>query len=67
MKYDKAMTKTDKPNWDKAVVDEHDCMTNHTAWKAIDRNDVPEGIKIIRSTWAMKKKASGTYGARLNT
>jgi len=28
--------------------------------------DVPEGAKIITSTWAMKKKANGTFRARLN-
>jgi hypothetical protein len=66
MKSDEAMTKTDKSNWDEAVIQEHDCMTNHKAWEENDRNEVPEGTKIITSTWAMKKKASGTYRARLN-
>jgi hypothetical protein len=34
MKYDEAMSKGDKVNWDKAVKQEHDCMTYHTAWEA---------------------------------
>jgi hypothetical protein len=30
------------------------------------REDVPEGSKILTSTWAMKKKADGTQRARIN-
>jgi hypothetical protein len=30
------------------------------------RKDVPEGTKILMLTWAMKKKANGTYRARMN-
>jgi hypothetical protein len=41
-------------------------MTAHTAWEAHDRNNIPAGTKIIANTWAMKKKAGGTYRARLN-
>jgi len=26
--------------------------------------DLPEGTKVFTSTWAMKKKANGTHGAR---
>jgi hypothetical protein len=47
MKYDEAVTRNDKSNWDKVEKQEHDPMTDHTAW-------------------AMKKKASETYRARLN-
>jgi hypothetical protein len=61
MKFDEAMTKSDKPNWDKAVLEEHDRFTGHTAFEAVNQDKVPKGTKIITSTWAMKKKASGTY------
>jgi hypothetical protein len=61
MKFDEAMTKSDKPNWDKAVLEEHDRFTDHTAFEAINQDEVPKGTKIITSTWAMKKKTSGTY------
>jgi hypothetical protein len=65
MKFDEAMMKADKSNWDKALIHEHDHMTDHKAWEEHDRNEVPEGTKITTITWAMKKKASGTYQARL--
>jgi hypothetical protein len=61
MKFDEAMTKSDKPNWDKAVLEEHDRFMDHTAFEAINREEIPEGTKVITTTWAMKKKASGTY------
>jgi hypothetical protein len=61
MKFDEAMTKSDKSNWDKAVLKLHDCFTDHTAFEAINRDEIPKGTKVITSTWAMKKKASGTY------
>jgi hypothetical protein len=61
MKFDEAMTKSDKPKWDKAVLEEHDSFTDHAAFEAVNQDEVPKGTKIITSTWAMKKKASGTY------
>jgi hypothetical protein len=67
MKFDEAMTKSDKPNWDKAVLEEHeDRFTDHTAFEVVKQDEVPKGTKIITSTCAMKKKASGTYRARSN-
>jgi hypothetical protein len=66
MKFNEATSEDDKLNWDKAVTEEHECMTNHKAWEEHDINTLPKGTKIITSTWAMKKKASGTYQARLN-
>jgi hypothetical protein len=55
------MTKSDKPKWDKAVLEEHDQFTDHAAFEAINRDEILEDTKIITSTWAMNKKASGTY------
>jgi hypothetical protein len=66
MKYDEAMTKPDKSKWDSALIKEHDRFTDHTAFQEVKRNEVPKDTKIMSSTWAMKKKASGIYRARLN-
>jgi len=35
-------------------------------WKAVPVSQVPKTAKIMTSTWAMKKKSSGKYRARLN-
>jgi Reverse transcriptase (RNA-dependent DNA polymerase) len=49
-----------------AVDEEHDRMVKNKVWEAVPKSSVPKGAKILTSTWAMKKKASGVYHARLN-
>jgi len=41
-------------------------MVNNNVWKPIDRAKIPSNSKVLTSTWAMKKKASGKFRARLN-
>jgi Reverse transcriptase (RNA-dependent DNA polymerase) len=41
-------------------------MIKNKVWKAVPKTSVPKGATILTSTWAMKKKASGVYHARLN-
>ena len=64
MKYDKAMAK-DPIGWDKAVEKEHKRMKEHGVFKAVPRDQVLKGAKILTSTWAMKHKADGTLRARV--
>ena len=66
MKYKQAMSTKDKDHWMKAVEDEYNRMVSRSVWKAVDKKDVPSTAKILTSTWAMKKKANGTFRARLN-
>jgi hypothetical protein len=66
MKYSEAVHGPDKKKWTKAVQEEHNQMLKFGVWEAVRRKDVSAATKIITSTWAMKKKASGTYRARLN-
>jgi hypothetical protein len=66
MKFKEAMKGNDAAKWQMAVDDEHGRMTKHSVWQAILRRDLPAAAKILTSTWAMKKKANGTYRARLN-
>jgi hypothetical protein len=66
MKYKEAMASSDRDKWQKAVDEEHERMLKHNMWKPVLRKDVPEGTKILMLTWAMKKKANGTYHARMN-
>jgi hypothetical protein len=67
MKYKEAMKTPDKPDWIKGVNEEHERFKKHKCFKAVPRAEVPKGSKILTSTWAMKKKASGIFRARLNT
>ena len=66
MKYKEAMKTPDKPNWINEVNEEHERFKKHKCFKAVPRAEVPKGSKILTSTWAMKKKASGMFRARLN-
>jgi hypothetical protein len=66
MRFNEAMLTGDEKEWNKAVNQEHDCMVDQKAWIAKDRDKIPVNEKVLTNTWAMKKKASGTYRARLN-
>jgi hypothetical protein len=69
MKYDEAMNMADKKEvgeWHDAVMEEKERMDKHVVFKAVPLEKVPEGAKILTSTWAMKKKANGKKRARLN-
>ena len=67
MKYETAMNTKEKQKWEKAVVEEHDRMVAAKVWKPVPKNQVnKKQSKILTTTWAMKKKADGTYRARLN-
>jgi hypothetical protein len=66
LKYNEAMAGPDKKEWEKAVEEEHRKFEKYGVLKAIYVKDVPEKAKVMTTTWAMKKKASGKYRARVN-
>ena len=66
MKYNEAMATEDKPHWDNAVGAEHDKMKKYQVFKMMAMKDLPAHAKILKTTWAMKKKSNGKYRARLN-
>jgi hypothetical protein len=66
MKYNEALNGPDHQKRQTAVDKEHNRMIKFGVWEAVRRGDLKTASKIITSTWAMKKNASGTYRARLN-
>jgi hypothetical protein len=66
MKYEEAMEGDDNEHWDAAVAEERRKMEEYKVWTPKFIRDLPPDAKFITSTWAMKKKANGTYHARLN-
>jgi hypothetical protein len=56
----------DKPHWIDRVEAEHGRFKKHIAFKAVQRGSLPLANKILMSTYAMKKKASGIFRASLN-
>ena len=66
LKCDEAVNKPDKKNWYKTIEGEYERFVKYDCFEEVPINDVKPGTKIITSTWATKKKASGRYRARLN-
>jgi len=66
MKFKQAMKTVDKEHWQRAVGEEHARMQKHKVWEAVKREEVPADVKVLTSTWAMKKKSNGKFRARIN-
>jgi hypothetical protein len=66
MKYEEAMQSNDKAKWNKAVEDEWNNFKEYGVFEAVKKSEVPNDAKFVSTTWAMKKKASGRYKARMN-
>ncbi len=56
-----AMTGPDKDQWEKAIAEEHDRMVENKVWVPIEHKNIDKNVKILSSTWAMKKKANGQF------
>ena len=41
-------------------------MVTNKVWEPLIKKDLPEGVKVITSTWACKKISHGTYHGQLN-
>jgi hypothetical protein len=72
MYFHQAMKAPDKKEFFKAIVKE---MNDHIVaknWELVPREDVPEGVRVLDSVWAMKRKRDILtrkvlkYKARLN-
>ena len=66
MKFEEALAGPDAEEWKKEIENEHNWMLKHKVWKAVSKSSIPKGIKLIDSTWAMKKKSYGMLRGRLN-
>jgi hypothetical protein len=66
LKYNEALHGRDKMKCEMAVNEEHNRMLKFGVWEAGRRRDLKTASNIITSTWAMEKKASGTFRARLD-
>jgi hypothetical protein len=66
MKYTQAMKTPDKDNGTDAVFEEHEGMVKRQVWREELKKNVPKNDKVLTSTRATKKKASGRFRAMLN-
>jgi hypothetical protein len=66
MNYNQAMKGDDVSRWKQEVRVEKERFDKYNAVTAVKRKDIPAGVKLLTSTWAMKKKTNGKFRARLN-
>ena len=66
MTFDQAMATPEADAWLESVEEEHERMERAEVFRCISRGDLPSNAKVLTSTWAMKKKASGRKRARIN-
>jgi hypothetical protein len=66
MKYKEAMKTKDRDSWMKAIDEEYSKFKKYKVFRPVKIEDVPKGSKFLTTTWAMKKKANGTFRARMN-
>jgi hypothetical protein len=66
MKYHEAINGPDGRLWKEEVAKEHKRMANSRVFKLLKISKVPNGVKLIDTTWATKKKSSGTHRQRVN-
>ena len=65
MKFKEAMATNDSDKWLEAVEEEYKKMTGMNVWHSVNVDKLPRNSRVLSTTWAMKKKANGTYRARL--
>ena len=66
MKFKEAMKTKDVKEWVKAIDEEYNKFLKYKVFQPVKMKDVPKGSKFLTTTWAMKKKANGTFRARMN-
>jgi hypothetical protein len=66
MKYHKAINGPDGKLWKAEVATEHQRMTDSEVFEPMKLSKVPKGVKLVDTTWTMKKKSSDTFRGRAN-
>ena len=65
MKLYEALQSEDKEAWESAIADELARFKKHSVFEVVNRDTIPARARPLSSTWNMKKKANGTFRARL--
>jgi hypothetical protein len=52
--------------WKKEIEAEFERFEKYNVFKPVPRNDLPDGEKVLTTTWAFKHKANGSRRGRLN-
>jgi hypothetical protein len=66
MKYHEAINGPDGKKWKAEVKTEHGRMVKSGVFEKVKLSELPSEVKIIDTTWAMKKKSNRTLCRRIN-
>jgi hypothetical protein len=66
MKYHEAINGPDNKKWKAKVKTEHGRMVKSCVFEKVKLSELPNEVKIINTTWAMKKKSNGTLCGGIN-
>ena len=66
MKYHEAINSPDGEKWKAEVKKEHQRMVNSGVFEKVKLSKLPDNVKVIDTTWDMKKKSNGTHCGRIN-
>ena len=64
--YEEAINGPERDQWLESIEKEYQRMIDNGVFIPCDPVEVPADAKILSNVWAMKKKASGAFRARLN-
>jgi hypothetical protein len=60
------MKSEDVSEWKKEIEAEFERFEKYNVFKPVPRSDLPDGEKVLTTTWAFKHKANGSRRGRLN-
>ncbi len=66
MKYHETINGPDGKKWKAEVKREHERMVKSGVFEKVKLGKLPSDVKVIDTTWAMKKKINGTLCGRIN-
>ncbi len=66
MKYHEAINGPGGDAWKVEVKKEHGRMVHNKVFEPVSLSDLSKSEKVIDTTWAMKKKSSGTLRGMVN-
>ena len=58
MKFKAAINGPHSNTWKEEIENEYTKMMMNSVWESLDKEDLPEEVKVIISTWACKKKVT---------
>ena len=66
LNYIQAMASKDRIEWENVIKKECDRMMKYKVWKSVPKEDFPDEVESITTTWEFKKQSTGSRRGRSN-